>query len=1035
MNLPSLSIRRPITVIMVILAIVLIGSVSFSKLQMDLLPNLNMPIAVATAKYTGAGPLEIETLITKPFEEVLTTVSDLNSIETVSTSEYSLSILYFNEGTDMNFATLEMREKIDLVKTYLPAGVTDIMIMRIDPNNLQSTLELGISSDMELEDLTRITQDQIINRLERINGVASVNLTGGVEQQISIELNPERLSLYGISVTAFAQYLATENLNIPAGQIETSGMSIFLRTHGEFNSVDEIRNLAVPTATGGVVLLKELADVNQVQKEKSSESYINGRLSLSLSIQKQSNANTVMVCRNIRNEVKNLQKTYNNINFNILYDGSTYIDAALLAVKDSVIQGGILAILILFLFLRNMRATLIIGVSMPVSIITTFVLMYFSGIKLNLISLAGLALGIGMLVDNSIVVLENIYRHRHEGKSLREAAEIGTREVMLSVSASTLTTVVVFIPIIFIQGLTGQIFKDMGLTITYALMASLLIAITFIPMMASKLLSIEYVRKNKGKRPLGTRLFDCWERFYQCVCRGYERLLRASINRRAVTILLAFAIFAATLFTLPLIGIEYFPAMDEGVVSVELMLPRGSALSQTHDMAFEAQKRIEKIPEVKEIYMNLGNGGYVLDRSTTEKATLSVVIGSMEERKRSIQEVSAEIRKKLSDMPGAKIKVGDDSKVMGFSMGTDEVDIRITGEDMDILRKVSGDLLKIVGGIKGIQEPESNIGEEIQEASIKIDRNKALLYGLTTAQVGQAIQAQIKGLTATRFKYRGSEIDVVLLSNKSGYSNLEKLEELSIQSPKGVNIPLGELADILLEKSPPNIIRNDQKRTVAITASLNGRALNKVTEDIDRAFAQYDFPTGYGYTYGGQQQDLFESFSDLYGALILSVFIVYMLLAAQFESLLHPLTILLSVPLALTGALLSLLLTGKNLSIPAFIGIIILVGLVVDNAIVLIDSVNRYREEGLTKEEAIVKAGPLRLRPILMTTLTTILGMLPMAVSKQEGSEIQIPLAIVVIGGLSLSTLVTLVVLPSIYLTFENMVERIKNKVQKKITL
>ena len=301
--------------------------------------------------------------------------------------------------------------------------------------------------------------------------------------------------------------------------------------------------------------------------------------------------------------------------------------------------------------------------------------------------------------------------------------------------------------------------------------------------------------------------------------------------------------------------------------------------------------------------------------------------------------------------------------------------------------------------------------------------------------MGQAIQAQIKGLTATRFKYRGSEIDVVLLSNKSGYSNLEKLEELSIQSPKGVNIPLGELADILLEKSPPNIIRNDQKRTVAITASLNGRALNKVTEDIDRAFAQYDFPTGYGYTYGGQQQDLFESFSDLYGALILSVFIVYMLLAAQFESLLHPLTILLSVPLALTGALLSLLLTGKNLSIPAFIGIIILVGLVVDNAIVLIDSVNRYREEGLTKEEAIVKAGPLRLRPILMTTLTTILGMLPMAVSKQEGSEIQIPLAIVVIGGLSLSTLVTLVVLPSIYLTFENMVERIKNKVQKKITL
>ena len=411
MNLPSLSIRRPITVIMVNLAIALIGSVSLSKLEMDLLPNLNMPIAVATAQYDGAGPMEVENLITKPFEEVLTTVSNLESIETISTSEYSLAILYFNEGTDMNFATLEMREKIDLVKSYLPQGVKDIMIMRIDPNNFKSTFEMGLSSDMSLEDLTRTTEDQIVNKLERINGVASVSISGGVSQQVNIKLNSERLSLYGLNETLISQYLMSENINIPAGQIETSGISIFIRTRGELETIDELRNLTIPTAKGGGVLLSELAEINIEQKDKTSESFINGRLSLCLSIQKQSDANTVMVCKNVRDEMLKLEKTFKNIKFDILYDGSTYIDTSLKAVLESVIKGGIMAVLVLFLFLRNVRATLIIAVSMPVSIVTTFVLMYFSGINLNLISLAGLALGIGILVDNSFVVLDNFYRH------------------------------------------------------------------------------------------------------------------------------------------------------------------------------------------------------------------------------------------------------------------------------------------------------------------------------------------------------------------------------------------------------------------------------------------------------------------------------------------------------------------------------------------------------------------------------------------------------------------------------------------------
>ncbi len=1033
MNLSKISIRRPVTIIMVILAICLIGSVSLSKLKVDLLPNLNMPIAVVTAKYTGAGPREIESLITKPFEGVLTTVSNLKSIETVSTNEYSLCILYFNDNTDMNFATLEMREKIDLVKTYLPKGVQDIMVMRIDPNNFKSTIELGISSNMTLEDLTRLVEEQIINKLERISGIASVSISGGETQEVRIELIPEKLTAYGFNEVSISQYLALENLNIPAGNIETSGMSIFLRTNGEFTSIEEIKNLAIPTATGSMVLIKDFANVSLAKKVKTSESFINGKLSLNISVQKQSNANAVQVCKAVRDEIASLKKAYPDINFSILYDASNYINLALQSVTESAIQGGILAALILYLFLRNLRATLIIAVSMPVSVVTTFVLMYFSGINLNLISLAGLALGVGMLVDNSIVVLENIYRHRHEGRSLTEAAEIGAKEVMLAISASTLTTIVVFIPIVFVEGLTGKVFKDMGLTITFSLLASLIIAITFIPMMASKLLSIEFVRTNAKRRSLGTRIFDAWENFYNRVCLLYEKLLKACIRRRIAVILIALVLFILSLFSLPLVGLEYFPSMDEGLISVEVMMPKGSALSETHDMAFKVQERIRKIPEVQEIYMTIGNGGFVLDRSTTEKATLSVNVGSIEKRGRSINQISDSIRKNVADLPGAKITIADDSKVMGFSIGSNEVDIRVSGEDLLELKKISKDIVDIVNGVKGIRDAESSIDQEIEEASIKIDRNKAILYGLTTAQVGQAIQTQVNGIVATRYKYRGSEIDLVVCTLGGQAKSIQDIYNISVQSPRGISIPLSELATIALEKSPPSILRNDQKRTVSITAQINGRAMNKITDDIDNALSSYKFPSGYAYTYGGQQKDLFDSFDALKEALILSIFIVYMLLASQFESLIQPVTILMTAPLALTGALFSLLLTGNTLSIPAFIGIIILVGIVVDNAIVLIDSVNRYREEGLSQEDAIIKAGPLRLRPILMTTLTTILGMLPMAITRKEGSEILSPLAVVVIGGLTISTLVTLIVIPSFYMVFENLQNRTKERVQKRI--
>ncbi|NLU51398.1 MAG: efflux RND transporter permease subunit [Clostridiaceae bacterium] len=1026
MNLPGLSVKRPVAVIMAILLVMLIGFFSLSELKPDLFPDLNLPVAVVTAKFAGAGPAEVESMVTKPFEKALATVSNLKSLQTISTNEYSLSILYFNDGTNMNFATLEMREKIDMVKAVLPQDVSDIMVMQVDPNNFQSAFELGISSDMDLTELTRLVEGQILNRLERINGVASVLISGGASRKVKVELIPERINKYGINETLISKYLMAENLNIPAGNIEVSGMSIFVKTKGELETIEDINNLIIPIPTGGIVYLKDIANVSLAEGTNTSESYINGKLSINLSIQKQSGANTVMVCRSVKEEVEGLKKDWPDINFSILYDASQYIDRSLKTVKNSAIQGGILAGIILFLFLRDLRTTLIIALSMPVSIVASFVLMHLSGITLNLISLAGFALGVGMLVDNSIVVLENIYRYKNEGRSIREASEIGAREVMLAISASTFTTIAVFIPIIYVEGLAGKIFKEMGLIMTYSLLSSLIVSITFIPMVASRILKADEKEREIKRKHLLSRLFGIWERFFSRLRQCYERFLKICVERKTVVIFMVLVVFCLSLIALPYVGYEFFPEMDEGIIEIEVVLPKGSSLKESSDMAFWVYDRVKGIPEVKDIIIDLGNSGFALDQHSTEKAVVTVNVGRVNERRRKIKAISNEIRKLTQDITGAKLKISDNSRVMGFSIADKKVEILVSGEEMGQLKKISGDIAGKISSIKGLRDIETSIDQEITEASIKIDRNKAAFYGLSSAEVGQSIRAKVNGIIASRYKFRGSEINIEIGSSEGYAKSLQDIKAITIQSPTGATVPLTEIAEITLEKSPYNIIRNNQKRTVSITADIYGRALNEITRDIDKILGKYPFPAGYSYSYGGQQKDLFESFDGLTDALILSVIIVYMLLAAQFESLLHPFTILLSVPLSLTGAIASLMIAGKTLSVPAYIGIILLVGIVVDNAIVLIDCINRLRQEGKSLKEAVYTAGPLRLRPILMTTLTTILGMLPMALDKGEGSEILVPLAVVVIGGLSISTLVTLIIIPSFYTAFEEVRERLK---------
>lgn len=1028
MNLPGISIKRPVSVIMTILVIVMIGTVSLSKLEMDLLPDLNMPIAVATARYEGAGPKEIESLVARPFEAVLSTVSNLESIETLSYDEYCLAILHFTSSTNMDFATLEMREKLDLAETMLPQGVDDILVMRIDPNNFNATMEIGVSSAMEHSDLTRLLNDQILNKLERLDGVASVSLTGGTEQEMQILLNEDQLRLYGLNASYISRMLGAENLDLPAGQMESSGKNIYLKTKGEFSSIKDIGAMLLTMPTGGHVFLRDIAEIRLAEKEQSSLSFIDGKLALTLAVQKQSNANTVMVSRAVREQIERMESLHPNVHFFIIYDGSRYISQAIRTVTDAALQGGLLAILILYLFLRNIRATLIIGLSIPVSIVSTFVLMYFAGIQINLLSLGGLALGIGMLVDNAIVVLENIYRYRWDGMNKKEAAEKGAKEVMLAISASTLTSVVVFIPIVFIEGVTGRVFKEMALTITFSLLSSLIIAITFVPMVASHILNLEYKVHERGKVNVWTRALDAWERFYQSVLTRYRSQLRRCLAKKNATLGVAIILMFLSLSSAFLIGYEYFPSMDEGYVSIHVSLPRGSSLSETHEVAMAVQSRLHQVPEVKSIVMSIGEGGAILDRSTVENAAITAGIGKIGDRKRPLREITDDIRKNLRHIPGAVIQLSNSGNIMGISLGTSVVEIRLFGEDMDRLRFMAGDLKERLAEVDGIRDIESSVEDLTEEAVIHIDRSKAALYQLTTAQVADSVLSSLNGSIATQYQYRGSQIDVRVSSSQYKANSLEALKSVALSSPLGVSIPLSEIAEIKMEKTPATILRYDQKRCVTLTAGTNGKALNQITRDIEKALECYDFPKGYTYGFGGQQEELYKSFDDLFMALILAACIVYMLLAAQFESFIYPFTIMMSVPLSLTGGLLALFLTGKTLSIPSFIGIIILVGIVVNNAIVLVDTINRFRQNGMSREEAIFEAGPQRLRPILMTTLTTVLGMVPMALGAGEGSEIQSPLAVVVIGGLSLSTFVTLLVIPSLYAWLDDLQMALRNK-------
>ncbi len=1027
MNLSKLAVKRPVTTTMVILIAIAFGILSIMNLNLDMMPNMNVPLAVVITNYSGVAPQEMEELVTKPIENALGTVPGIKNIYSISSNGNSMVQLEFEDGVDIDMAALDVREKIDLIKGMLPNDATDPMVMKFDMNAMIS-LSIGVTSDKaNLVELKRRIEDTVVNRLERQNGVASVSVSGGRESEITVTLNNEKLRGYGITETQIQNLLKSENKNTPAGTIKQGDKNMQIKVVGEFTDLDQIRNLPITTPSNALIYLRDVADVEMTYKDTSSISYINQTPSVTMNIQKQSTANTVNVSDAVLRELNNIQAENQDLFFQVLVDPAKFIKRTLGTVTSSAINGGLIAILVLLLFLRNIRSTLIVAASMPISIIATFALMYYSNITLNTMSLGGLALGIGMLVDNSIVVLESIYRKIEEGCDRIKAAIDGAKEVAMSVVASTLTTVAVFLPISFGGGMTSMIFNELSLTIAFSLFSSLAVSLTFVPMASALILKFDNNHKKPTLLNLPSRLVGSGLEWLQ---KFYAKVLGGALKRPKTTILISFGFVFLTFFSLQFVGAEFMPATDESGVNITINLPKGSQLEETEYITNQIFERVSKLPEVLDISYTVGASSFMgLGGASSDAASMKLNLVEKTARKKSSEQMAHEVEDLLADIPGAEISCAATSNSMG-SYGGSGVTLYVKGSDLDILETVAHDVRDMVESIEGTRDVKTSLESASPQATIKIDRIKASNYGISAASIASIVNTAVTGTVATTYKLQGDEYDIRIRQDSENFNYITDIQNILIPSPMGISVPIYELAEVTVEKLPIQILRGNQLNYLSITAGLTDRPAGEINTEIIKKLTEYRMPQGYSWEFAGASQRMVETFAGLAIALIMAVFLVYMVMAAEFESLVYPLIVMFSIPIALTGGLFGLFVFGQSLNITSFMGLIMLSGIVINNAIVLIDYTNLLiKERGIGIAEALKQAGAVRLRPILMSTATTVVGLVPMLLATTQGSEMMKSLATVVIFGLTLSTLVTLLLIPAIYLWVNN--RKIKRKAKK----
>ncbi|MGD8611075.1 MAG: efflux RND transporter permease subunit [Desulfobacterales bacterium] len=1020
MNLPSFSVKRPIFTTMVTLIFVILGAVSLSRLQIDMLPNVELPTLTIRTNYEGASPEVMERLVTQIIEEIVATVPGVEEITSSSSEGRSTVRVSFVWGTDIDTAAIDVQGKLEDEINELPDDIVRPRIRKFDIASFPVVL-LGISSTLDPVELTELIEVQIRYRFARIPGVAQVDTWGGFKREVRIELDPNRIKAVGLPLDQVLDAIEDANLDLPTGKIEQGRYEVMLRAPAEFINLEEIRDTVIVRRDGAAVTLGQIAEVKDTYEKLTRIVRVNGGRGLRVAIRKQANANTVEVSKRILDEVKAVNKDFPQIKIVPVINQGNFIERSIANVARSVLYGGGLAIVILLFFLRNIRSTLVISLSIPISIVTTFALIYFGGFTLNLMTLGGLALGVGMMVDSSIVVLENIFRRRGENHEAPEQASVeGAREVGPAIIASTITTLVIFLPFVFVRGVSGILFKEMAYVIIFALICSLTLALSLVPMLASKLLTPSgpgvtetAIGKNRWAKAAGTVLADLQN--------AYLQLLRWALGHRLFTVLAAAALLGASLLLLPLIGSEFLPPSDEGEVRVSGKMEIGTRLDLVDRQTRVMEQIVQPaVPETVASVVSVGASGWRADAGSEGEIRMSLLPAA--ERKRSNAQIAQDLRRRLEGgVPGMEIRVRapQGQFLLERLLGGDEgLTVEIRGYDLAALDALAGSVAKRIAKVPGITDVLTSLEAGIPQQEIRVNRDKAADLGLSVRDVTQLLQTAVAGSKAGEYRSGGNSYRILVQLKDAEKRSLNEILNLTLSTASGEKVALRNVVKTEPSRGPILIDRKDQQRMVTVRANVAGRDLGSVAADVQAVLDQIPHSVGYDLKVAGNFEEQQKAFRELVISLVLALVLVYMVLACQYESFGDPLVVMFSVPVAAVGVLVTLFITATTLNVQSYIGCIMLGGIVVNNAILLVDQTGRLVRDGLSSHEALVEAGRRRLRPILMTTLTTILGLLPLALGIGEGSDAQAPLARAVVGGLTASTLITLVLIPVVYSLF-----------------
>ena len=1014
-------IKHHVMTILLYILVVVFGFYSFQNLPLALMPSMEVPAAVVYATYPGAGPEDIEQQVTKKLEGAVAGLSGLDTLQSTSSENMAMLVIQFTNHTDMDQAMTDLRDKVAQVKSQLPDDASDPTVMSIDIDSMP-VVQVALRGN-DLASLQSIAEDEIQPALERLDGVASVDISGGYEQEIAVHTDASRLKGYNLTISSIGQQLGADNIAIPGGELDNGSQTLAVRTDGEYSSIDDVKNALISLPAGGTVRLSQIADVSMQPKDQDAISKVDGEECIILSVNKQSGSNTAQIAELAKAEFDSLLKSNDSLQWNIVMDQSDYINMTVDNAIQNIWMGVLFAAIVLFLFLRDFGATMAVTIAMPCCILFTFLIMNVLGITLNMMSLGGITLGVGMIVDNSIVVLENIFTYRADGYDRMDACTKGTGEVIGAVIASTLTTVAVFLPIALSGGMAGMMFKEFCITIVALLLSSLIISVTLVPLLCYFLLGST---KQKSVKPQGSGATPITEK---PLSRAYRSSLNFLITHRWAGIALTLVICIVSVLSVSQAGMELIPEMDEGQVSVTVSMPNGSTMEDTAAIEDRiAAIAVDTIPELEQIYYSTGSSTSIMSSSSGASVTISLV--DLDQRDRSSADIAKQLRRDLQDIAGCELTVSTSSTM---SMSTDsDISVELTGDDYDQLAETADDLANRIGALPDAINVESSAGEQTPRVAVKINRENASRFGLSATAIGGLVRGELTGSTATTLRMNGEEYDVTVAGDEDVATSLDALRSMPIPTMTGGTVPLSMVADVYTELSPQSIVRKNQKETVTITGESESGDSNAIQAAVDKVVADYELPDGVEVGSGDTAaSQIAETTGTLMLALAVAILLVYFILATQFNSFSLPIAIMLILPIGLLGSMILLWPTGNHVSMVALLGVIILAGTVVNSSIVLIDYTLQRRQRGEDKNTAILNACPRRVRPVLMTAMTTILGLVPMVCSSGEGSEMMKPMGVVMMTGMVISTIATLFITPVYYSLTDSVAARLSGLFKK----